>query len=153
MIIQRAGKPRAGIRPRISGLLERPLNLTIKGTSAPGRNFSPERCCGAANHDGLIFVDQWFRLRSHDDCLPNSACNLRNVSEPSQRPLCSGDGSKAPRRVMRFVTAMLIFASHRLRNRIRSMPVARMAMAMMASTLTVHQSHGCPTPVPPTPAP
>jgi hypothetical protein len=38
---------------------------------------------------------------------------------------------------MRFVTAMLIFASHRLRNRTMSTPVAAMATIMMAAAFTV----------------
>ena len=40
--------------------------------------------------------------------------------------------------VMRFVKAMLIFASHRLPNRIMSTPVAAMATIMMAAALTIY---------------
>ena len=39
----------------------------------------------------------------------------------------------ANRLVIRFVTAMLIFARHRLRNRIMSAPVAAIAMIVMAA--------------------
>jgi hypothetical protein len=39
--------------------------------------------------------------------------------------------------VIRFVNAMLIFASHRLRNRIMRTPEAAMAMIMMTPALTV----------------
>jgi hypothetical protein len=43
----------------------------------------------------------------------------------------------AKRLIIRFVRAMLIFASHRLRNRIIKTPVAAMATIMMAPALTV----------------
>jgi hypothetical protein len=39
---------------------------------------------------------------------------------------------------MRFVTAMLNFASHRFRNRIIRIPVTEMAMIMMAPALMGH---------------
>jgi hypothetical protein len=41
--------------------------------------------------------------------------------------------------VIRLVTAMLIFASHRLRNRIMRTPEAAMAMMMLAAAFTVLQ--------------
>jgi len=43
----------------------------------------------------------------------------------------------AKRLVIRFVTAMLTFASHLLRNRIIRIPVAATAITMMAPALTV----------------
>lgn len=62
-----------------------------------------------------------------------STCILRNVSEQSQRP--GSQPAKSP--VMRFVTAMLIFASHRLRNRIMRTPEVAMAMAKISPMLMV----------------
>ena len=63
---------------------------------------------------------------------------------PDFRPTCvrmPKPGSQpANSPVIRFVTAMLIFASHRLRNRIMRTPEAAMAMIMMAPTLTAYGS-------------
>lgn len=55
------------------------------------------------------------------------ATHLRENAEPGSEP------ANGP--LIRFVNAMLIFASHRLRNRISSSPVAAMAMIMMAAAI------------------
>jgi hypothetical protein len=61
--------------------------------------------------------------------LPRLATNVRENAEPGSQP--------ANRLVSLFVKAILIFASHRLRNRIISTPEAAMTMIMMAPALNI----------------